>query len=51
MAACLHVRKRDHRRRKALLRQAQRHLRHNPAFAYYLSLGTVPKSLTIFEED
>ena len=43
--ACFTVKKTQLKRRKVLLRLAQKHLQKRPEIAYYLSLGTVPISL------
>jgi hypothetical protein len=50
ISAALTLRKRDARRRRALLRFCRKHLDRRPEFAYYLSIGTVPQSLSLYEE-
>jgi hypothetical protein len=49
IAATFTATKRDWKRRKALMKLCQKHLRYRPEFAYYLAIGTVPTSLNVFD--
>ena len=47
--ACFMAKKREHRRRITLERMAHKRLRRQPEVAYYMTLGTVPDSMSIYE--
>jgi hypothetical protein len=50
IAATFTLKKKDVKRRMALLRMCQKRLVKEPSLSYYLSIGTIPTTIAIFEE-